>query len=413
MELSLTVALRVVYWLYLGLLLGQTVLQWQFARRHARRGTRGPGAWEPRVDVVVPCFDERPELLDACCASLRAQSYRPGGVHVYLVDDASPNRALLEPVYRRYEQLPGWTVIRCPSWGGKRRAQDAAVRRGTADLVVTIDSDTTVEPDGLRRIVASLERAEVGAVSGHVGVANAAVNRLTRVIEKRYQLRFEQERAAQGFFDSVLCCSGPFSVYRRAALERVWARYLDQRLWGRPCTAGDDIHLTNLVLAEGFETGYEAAARASTSVPETVGRYARQQLRWNRSFFRELRWTVPLLVARWRRRPGHPYVAVDVAARALLPLLLPLGLLLVAAHALLGGPQALADDLVLVAAMMVTHALFAVLQARELRFPFLYGLLYLLVLVPVRLRALTTLTDDRWVTRQARDRLEPVVASLE
>jgi hypothetical protein len=51
---------------------------------------------------------------------------------------------------------------------------------------------------------------------------------------------------------------------------------------------GDDLKLTNLVLAAGYESVFEPTAMATTKVPTTLRRFVRQQLRWNRSFYREL-----------------------------------------------------------------------------------------------------------------------------
>lgn len=135
-------------------------------------------------------------------------------------------------------------------------------------------------------------------------------------------------------------------------------------------------------------------ARAETAVPETLLGYARQQLRWNRSFYRELPWMLPLL----RRRPD--YLTLDVAARLLLPLLLPAACA-VTALAALTQPSRLPLDGGMVAGMAFVHLLVGALHTRQPRFYLLYGLLHLVVLIPVRLVALLTLRDNRWGTRGA------------
>ena len=116
---------------------------------------------------------------------------------VYLVDDGSPNLAALEPVYAEYGRRPGWHVLRQPN-GWKRSAQDNAVRRGSGDLVVTIDSDTQIHRDGIRTIVAVF-RTDGSEQSRVIRVANAAHNLLTRLIDMDW-VAFHQERAAQSFW---------------------------------------------------------------------------------------------------------------------------------------------------------------------------------------------------------------------
>ncbi|HEX2157233.1 MAG TPA: glycosyltransferase [Actinomycetes bacterium] len=390
------VALRVVFLAYVTLVLLHSSLERVYALRSRRQrrtrpvGAPVPASW-PAVDVVIPCFNEDPSLLEACCRSVAGQDY-PGTVRVWLVDDGSRNRAALLAVYERWADR-GWDVRLLDRNVGKRAAQDEAVRCGTGDLVVLMDSDTVLAPDAIRQAAAAFADDQVGAVSGSIGVLNAPTNLLTRLIHHRYRLRFQVERPAQGFFTSLLCCSGPFAVYRRSLLAQLWQRYLGQTFAGVRCINGDDLHLTNLVLATGHQVLFEPRAVASTSVPRSLGQYLRQQLRWNRSFYRELRWTFHGV------RSRHPYLALDVLARALLPLLLAVALLLLAGEGVLVGWELLAADLSLALAMLLVTAAFLLVHGASVPFLLLYGPLHVVLLVPVRVYALITLASPRWETR--------------
>jgi glycosyltransferase involved in cell wall biosynthesis len=406
--------------LYAILALGYSLLQWRYAasfrRRSSRRGeldrrfqVRGgaPGR-APSVDVIVPCYNEDPRLLGACCAALEAQrSDYPGRVNVWLVDDGSPAIADLEPVYQKFAALTAWQVVRHPSNLGKRHAQDSVFRRGDGRYVVTVDSDTVLGAGSLVRLVAAMEQDDhIGAVSGYVRARNAATNRLTALIDRRYAFLFRQERSAQSWHRAVTCCTGPLSIYRRSVLAKVWERYVEDRFRGRPRNFGDDVWLTELVLEQGYDSLYEPSARAWTNVPETLGGYVRQQTRWNKSFYRELPRAVRALRRHRAARPelpgAHRYVHFELAARVVLPLLTP-GLVGTNVLAALVGEAGDRWRLLLpmVVALLV-HALVVGLQSRSVTFPLGYGLLYLTVLPLVRLRALRTLTDSRWGTRERR-----------
>jgi N-acetylglucosaminyltransferase len=387
------VAFRICVLLYLTLVALHSSLERWYARRSRReRRTLPPaptGPWQ--VDVIIPSFNENPALLEASCRSVAAQDY-PGCIRVWLVDDGSRNRDALMPVYERFAEQ-GWSVQLLERNAGKRAALDAAVRLGDGELVVLMDSDTVLAPDAIRHAAAWFTDDWVGAVSGSIGVLNAPTNLLTRLIHHRYRLRFQVERPAQGFFTSLLCCSGPFAVYRRRLLAELWPRYLTQTFAGVRCTNGDDLHLTNLVLATGRQVVYEPRAIASTWVPRSLRQYLRQQLRWNRSFYRELRWTFAGIRAR------HPYLALDVLARALLPLLLAAALLLLVGEGLLVGWELLAADLTLALAMLCVTAAFLLGHGASVPFLLLYGPLHMALLVPVRLWALLTLANPSWETR--------------
>jgi N-acetylglucosaminyltransferase len=386
--------LSVALLLYVAIAPAYSLLQ----RRYSERGRRaappvsGASRWLPDVDVIVPCYNEDPDLLAHCLRSLEAQDYQ-GRTRVWVVDDGSGNRDQLQSVFDSVTD-PAWRVVLLDGNQGKREAQAAALWQGAGEVVLTIDSDTTIETDGVRRIVARLRDPGIGAVAGDLQPSNPDASWLTRLIATRYELLFRQERAAQSVFGAVLCCAGPFSAYRRSAIEAVWARYMSRRRWGRRRVFGDDLELTNLVLAAGWRSVYEASAKASTSVPATLGRFLRQQARWNRSFYRELPRMLRLL-------PGRGgYLALDLAARTLLPVLLGLGLAATAVDAVATPGRLLADACALgLMGLASLHLVPSLSEAGSRRFALGYGLIFVGLLLPTRLWALCTLRQNRWGTR--------------
>src|SRR5215217_7415146 len=131
-------ALRVVFLFYIPLVLLHSSLERVYALRSRRQGRARPAAaaeparW-PAVDVVIPCFNEDPARLEACCRSVAGQDY-PGRLEVWLVDDGSGNQGALLGVYERWADR-GWSVRLLDRNTGKRAAQDEAVRRGRGELV--------------------------------------------------------------------------------------------------------------------------------------------------------------------------------------------------------------------------------------------------------------------------------------
>ena len=379
---------------YVALVLAYTLYQRRFADPGRRaRAPLDASPYQPDVDVIIPCYNEDPALLTGCLRSLRAQDYT-GRVNVWVVDDGSRNREALLPVLDA-EADPGWEVCLLEGNQGKREAQDVALWAGRSEVVLTIDSDTVVDPDGIRRIVTPFRDVRVGAVTGDVRPSNSEATWLTRLIDVRYRLLFERERAAQGFFGAVLCCAGPFSAYRRSVVERVWPRYVGQRFWGGRRVFGDDLELTNLVLAERYRSVYEAQARAATNVPVNLRRYVRQQLRWNRSFYRELPRILRLLPGRSR------FLALDIAGQTLLPVLVAVGLAVTAVDAL-RHRSVLPWDVGALALMALASTGLAPPHDTRRRFAVGYGAIFVVLLLPTRLWAACTLFQNRWGTRSLR-----------
>jgi len=180
-------------------------------------------------------------------------------------------------------------------------------------------------------------------------------------------------------------------------LDRVWNDYIRQTFRGVSCTYGDDRHLTNLVLADGSDTLFVPGAKAITNAPESLRGYLKQQLRWNKSFYRELLWTLPFLAGRSR------YMVFDVVVQTLLPLLLTLAVASSLAFAILFNPSHVLHYLAAITIMALLRCGYAIYRTRRPSFVLfvLYGFLHAALLIPLRLRALTTLTDNRWGTRTA------------
>jgi hypothetical protein len=214
---------------------------------------------------------------------------------------------------------------------------------------------------------------------------------------------FNQERAAQSLFHVVTCCSGPFAAYRRSVIDRVKDRYVSQTFLGESCTYGDDRHLTNLVLAEGYRVCFDGRAEAHTAAPTRIGIFLRQQIRWNKSFFRELRWTLPFAHRR------HPYLAYDLACQTLLPPLLITTATLTVLETASKGAHVGLRYLGTILAIGLLRSLYGAARTRDPGFTSfaVYGLVHMLLLKPISLYSLATLGTTHWGTRDT----EPEAAS--
>ncbi|MEX3639496.1 chitooligosaccharide synthase NodC [Paraburkholderia sp. BR14320] len=347
----------------------------------------------PDVDVIVPCFNENPDTLRACLASIATQEYS-GALKIHVVDDGSANRDALEPVYRDYEHDPRFNFALLPQNVGKRKAQIAAIRASSAELILNVDSDTTLAPDVISQLILTMSDAEVGAAMGQLTASNRNDTWLTRLIDMEYWLACNEERAAQARFGAVMCCCGPCAIYRRSALLLLLDQYETQMFRGKRSDFGEDRHLTILMLAAGYRTEYVPNAIASTVVPDRLGPYLRQQLRWARSTYRDT-----LLALRLLPRLDR-YLTLDVIAQNA-------GSLLLAIAMLSGFLQIALTETApwkacfVIASMSMLRCSVAAVRSRELRFLGFsaHTLVNLLFLLPVKAYALCTLSNSNWLSR--------------
>ena len=107
----------------------------------------------PGVSVIVPARNEE-RSLPLLLACLSSQSLTPG--EIIVVDDHSEDRTAL------LAREAGAIVIPAPplpdDWLGKPWACWHGAQAATGDTLVFVDADTTLEPGGLERILASHRR---------------------------------------------------------------------------------------------------------------------------------------------------------------------------------------------------------------------------------------------------------------
>jgi hyaluronan synthase len=231
------------------------------------------------------------------------------------VDDGSTDKTwdVLQSIKSDY---PKMKLIRFDQNQGKRHAMAAGAKAATGDILVVVDSDSFVEPEGLYRIVQPFVKKSIGAVSGHTLVEVRKDNPISKIESVRYYISHRILKTAESIFGAVTCCPGPFSAYRRSAVMQVLEAWLNQRFLGVRATFGDDRSLTNFIL-KTHQVIFHEGARCSTRVPDRWMSYFKQQLRWKKSWARET-----LVAARFMYKE-HPIAAISYYTGVTLTLLSP------------------------------------------------------------------------------------------
>lgn len=356
------------------------------------RPTAESATYCPSVAIIVPAFNEPAiaETLDACLSV----DYPTDRIRVVVVDDKSTDDTLarIRAVAAVHPEL---TVVASEANGGKRHAMAAGIAADAdSEIFVFIDSDSQVQPDAVRKLIAYFADPAVGAVAGHTDVSNQDTNLLTRMQAMQYYIAFRVHKSAEALFSSVTCCSGCFSGYRRAAVDPVLHSWANQKFFGQPSTFGDDRSLTNYLLPN-WRVLYAPDAQAYTAVPDRMQQFLRQQLRWKKSWLRE---SVRAAKVMWRK---HPVMALMFYLGFILPFMAPQIVL----RAFVVQPRFLGElpfwYVGGVAAMAVIYGIYYRLHQRERDWykGIFFTMFYTLLLVWQLPYALLTIRDSKWGTR--------------
>jgi hyaluronan synthase len=352
----------------------------------------------PSLTVIIPAYNEGALVEKAIC-SVAAADYPPEKLEIICIDDGSTDNTwlYLQRALKRYPHR--LKAIRFPENRGKKAALYAGFSQGCGEIFVTVDSDSVIEADALRHLVAPLQADEqMGAVAGNVKV----LNRHRSLMGKMQGVRFvnlDYLRAAQSRYGTVICAPGSLSAYRRAALLPVLPAWLQQTFLGAPCPHSEDRALTNFILRRGYYTGYQRTAVVHTMVPETYRGVCKMYLRWERGNVRESAVQLGYLFTRYR--PKHrllPRVEFFLAQLEY-PLTLLFFGLMSASVALY--PPVLFKVLALLAIGSLLNLIYYLWLERD--FEFVYGVIYsfyaFVLLQWIYPYAFVTVRDRHWLTR--------------
>jgi cellulose synthase/poly-beta-1,6-N-acetylglucosamine synthase-like glycosyltransferase len=276
----------------------------------------------PSVTLLVAVMNEI-DVIERCVRSMVGSDYPD--LEVVVVDDASTD-GTAERLTELAAEL-GFTLVALPANRGKKHALVEGARRAHGEVIGFTDSDCVLAPDALRRCVAALvAHPGLGAVSGHARALNADQSLLTKVQDTWYEGSFRVAKAAEATQGTVTCVSGPLAVFRRDAIWNYLPAWAADRFLGGEFRFATDRQLTGYVLGQRWvgqslkqahrgspfveeqnfperewRVGYVRSAQVWTVVPAGARAFMRQQVRWKKSFVRNVCFTGRFM---WRRGIG-------------------------------------------------------------------------------------------------------------
>lgn len=249
------------------------------------------------ITILIAAYNEA-ETLPATFKSIAESDY-PAEVEIILIDDGSGDETV--SVAERFGPT-GLKIIRADH-GGKANALTRGLAQASHDIVLTIDADTYLHPQALRRLIARfmMEPPDTAAVAGCVLARNSRDTFMTRMQEWDYFIAINSVKRQQAMYQGTLVAEGAFSAFHKR-------RLIESEGW--PNVIGEDIVLTWEFLAKGYTVGFEPTAVGFTNVPIKLKGFYRQRKRWARGMIEGLR--IHGAVANWDRiRLAQLFVAID------------------------------------------------------------------------------------------------------
>ena len=190
----------------------------------------------PTLTIIIPAYNEG-AMVEHSLYSVARSDYPREKLEIICIDDGSTDDTW-EYIDRARQRYPGLIkTIRFPDNRGKKEGLYAGFTQGRGEILVTVDSDSVIEPSALRHLVAPLQQdAGLGAVAGNVRVYNRHASLMGKMQWVRY-VNLDFLRAAQSVYKTVTCTPGSLAAYRRTALLPHLAGLASPDLSGRALRA--------------------------------------------------------------------------------------------------------------------------------------------------------------------------------
>ncbi len=219
----------------------------------------------PKVSIVVPTYNAE-KTIEPLLDSFLKLDYPD--FEVIVVNDGS--RDGTKAIAERYDVR----LVDQPNRGASA-ARDAGLRIATGDIVAYVDSDVTVTPDWLRRLVEPFADVSIGATTGQtVFLRNETCTSWFRSMD------IERRNARRGTYTRL--ANGPNSAFLKSILLEVGG--FNPRWYH-----AEDTEVSYRIWEKGYRIRYVPEAVVHHVPEEDWRSYARKRYRDAKAFTRMLR----------------------------------------------------------------------------------------------------------------------------
>jgi cellulose synthase/poly-beta-1,6-N-acetylglucosamine synthase-like glycosyltransferase len=220
----------------------------------------------PAVTVLIPAHNEEGVIVQTVTSVLLSDH---PDLRIIVVNDGSTDKTE-ELLDDNFSHEPRVRIIHQVN-RGKAAALHLAMSQAETEIVVTIDADTEIETDAIRKLIRHFSDPTVGAVAGNVKVGNRS-RWLTRWQALEYITSQNMEKRAFDLLNCITVVPGALGAWRKKAIDAAGGITAD--------TVAEDADLTIAIRRLGWRVSYDEEAIAWTEAPETASQLIRQRFRW-------------------------------------------------------------------------------------------------------------------------------------
>lgn len=220
----------------------------------------------PTVSVLLAGYNESAGIE----STLQSLWGTYPNLQIIVIDDGSTDN-MAEVAQNFANSHSGVLVLRRQRRGGKASATNYGFAFSTGEIIVVIDTDSTVGENAIWEIVQPFRDGKVGGVSGNLIPRNIFTNLLTWFQAYEYLHSISIGRLVSSRLGILGIVSGAFGAFRREAWERVG---------GMDVGPPEDLDFTLKLRKSGYTIAFAPYSTCYTDVPETLTALTKQRFRW-------------------------------------------------------------------------------------------------------------------------------------
>lgn len=225
----------------------------------------------PKVSIIIPAYNESDRIAETLRHVVRLK-YPKEKVEVIVVDDGSADSTAAK--VREAQQRWGESSIQLISQPnrGKGSALNRGLQRASGEYFVCLDADSLVSRNALREILPYFSQEDIAAVLPALKVEGKGGNLLQKMQQYEYVVNmFYKQIMAR--LDCVNVTPGPFSVYRKAVLEKLGGFDENGNLT-------EDLEMALRLQKHHYKIVQILDTQVKTLAPKTFKALYRQRNRW-------------------------------------------------------------------------------------------------------------------------------------
>ena len=223
--------------------------------------------WEPKISVVIPAYNEE-RNLSRCLDSLLASDYPKEKLELLVIDDGSKDRTL--EIANSYKDNCVKAFHKKNS--GKANSLNYGIEKATGELIATLDADSYIMPDTIRKMLPHFNEDAVVAVTA--AVKTEPPKNFIQELQKVEYIYTLFSRRLLCFIDAVHVTPGPFSMFRKWVFDEVGG--FD------PNNILEDQEIAMRIQSYNYKIRSSLDASVYTEVPDSFMGLLNQRTRWHR-----------------------------------------------------------------------------------------------------------------------------------